>query len=74
MHFVFDSEIDLQPEDNLSVTDGVRLGDLVYFERVGPHQVHLRTLAPEDAAGFSGRRYRVSRGTEPDSVAFTPAP
>ena len=73
MHFVFDNEVDLQPQDDLSVTDGVRLGDLVYFERVGPHEVHLRTLAAEDAVGFSGRLYRVTRGAEPDSVVFTPA-
>jgi hypothetical protein len=74
MHFVFDGEVDLQPEDDLSVTDGVRAGDLVYFERVGPREVHLRTLAPADAAGFDGRLYRVTRGAEPDTMLFTPAP
>ncbi|HUS13528.1 MAG TPA: ADP-ribosylglycohydrolase family protein [Chloroflexia bacterium] len=72
LHFVADGPVDLQPEDELSVVEGVRSGDLVYFERVADHHVQLRTLAPGADRPPAAAIYRVTPGRSPGQMQFIP--
>ena len=70
-HFEVDGEIDLQPDDELTIVDAVRPGDLIYFERVAAHEVQIRVPASGDPATAPGPVYRVDRGSAPDTILFT---
>jgi hypothetical protein len=50
--------------DEIEIGDAIRLGDVVWFDRVEPHRVVLRLVA-EHATGIC---YRVHRGSATDAV------
>lgn len=68
-----DIEIDgpppFQPEDDLRIVDdirqgGIRRGDIVYFERVGPQKVELRVLSSQGARSFTGKKFLIDPSSE----------
>lgn len=63
----------LDSDDELLIVDeirqgGIRRGDIVYFERVGPKKVEMRVLSSEGARSFTGRKYRVDWSSQPKRV------
>lgn len=71
MKFEFDDDIGIGADDEISVGDGIRRGDIVCFESAGENKFTIRRATEEDVASASVRAYRVERGDEPDSVRFT---
>lgn len=69
--FHFEGDVDLEPDDELLIGDGIRCGSIVYFARVGGHKVVVRTLADADPASFRDRAYRTERGDPAYAPRFT---
>jgi hypothetical protein len=52
--------------DEIAIGDTIRVGDIVWFDRVEPHKVVLRVVT--EPAPASGICYRIDRGSAPDVV------
>lgn len=68
MTFEIDGPLPFDVDDVVDTTEEIRRGQLVWFDRVGLHQVVVRNLSLEDASVFAGDVYRVDRGSQPDSI------
>ncbi len=54
-----------EPGDEVSVVDGIRVGDIIQFVRVGPTELELRL-----AVSGPERCYRMERGPDPETIAL----
>lgn len=63
---------DLNPGDEVTSNGEIRRGDVVCFERIGPHEVRLRSVSQSEQFSYEGSLYRIDRGTEPGAMALEP--
>lgn len=65
MQFIFDGPAFVEAGDEVFVVDGIRVGDIIQFVRVGPTELELRYAAhgPEQC-------YRVERGPDAETIAL----
>jgi hypothetical protein len=73
MKLEIDGSSPLEAGDELRVVDeirqgGIRRGDIVYFERVGPQKVEMRVLSSEHAHSFIGKKYLVDPSSQAKRV------
>jgi hypothetical protein len=66
LHFTITGPAFAEPGDEVSVVDGIRVGDIIQFVRVGQTELELRYAAqgPEQC-------YRVERGPDAETIALT---
>ncbi len=69
--FVFSDPVDLNSEDVVSAETTIRAGSVVAFERRGKNSVVIRTLPLNEAQGYAGAAYSVSRGENPGEIRFS---
>jgi hypothetical protein len=58
------------PNDNVEITDAIRIGDVVYFERIAPEEIVLRVLILEKAGDYVGKKYRIERSDRPGALTL----
>ena len=61
----------LEPGDQIEMTDEIRQGDVVYFERLGPKELTLKRLLPENAGSHVGKKYRIVQDSRPGLIILT---
>lgn len=66
----FDSPPELEVGDEVDVVTDIRRHDIVCWERVAERKLIMRSLSPEEAAAYAGRKFRVDAGDEPGSLKY----
>ncbi len=68
--FFISDPLEMQPDDEFTVVDDFRVGDIAYFVRVSPHKFHLRMVQEDKVGSVKEPKYRVGRGRESGTIAF----
>ena len=69
--FKFTEKPDIRVEDEVIVKTEIRVGDIVAIERVSSSKVVIRTLDDEQLFYFKGKKYRVDKDNEPNTIKLT---
>lgn len=66
----FNTPPDLQPGDVVETATEIRRNDIVCWERVGKNKLIMRTLSPQEATTYKGRKFIVDRSDESGSIQY----
>lgn len=66
----FNTPPELKLGDEVDVVTEIRRYDIVCWERVSENKLIMRTLSPEEAAIYPGRKFQVDKGEESGSINY----